>query len=462
MDNVPKSVLQRLQAQAAEAHPDANLLAAFAEQVLPESERAGVIRHLAHCGDCREVVALALPASEGAGTTAMKGLGRRWLSLPVLRWGVVAAGVVVLTSIGVLEYKLAKPRESRLAALPTEGQSASPIAKSIASAAVPEAQPQAPREQTELIMDNKVARQAFALADSERALPRARKRMAADALAGARPGIAAAAGASESAPFATTAPAFNSAAPAPGKAAPSAAPLVPRASEVVEVQAQAGPGKTGPANTETAQTANQIAEKQNILPMNGRNVMKLDVVKAKDPVAAKSAPAVAAATPRDLQTQSTLKAGAGPHWSISASGSLQRSFDAGKTWEEVSVTGPLGSAAAMVVSVEGNGGYKKEEEADQDKDKVEAKRLAKAPANPLFRAVSASGPEVWAGGVGALLYHSTDMGAHWTRVIPATASAVATGDITGIQFADPQHGRVATTTGEVWMTSDSGQSWRKQ
>jgi hypothetical protein len=453
MENVPKSVLHRLQAQPGEAHPDANLLAAFAEQALPEPERALVIGHLALCGDCRDVVALALPESEVATATAVKGIGRGWLSLPVLRWGVVAAGVLVLSSIGVLQYKQAKPRESRLAALQTESQQALPTAKSIAPAAVPEPGPQAPREQTELIMDKKTPRQAFAPGDSERAMPRARKRMAPNGGRGFAAGVAARVGGSAS--FVTTTPPYKSATPSPGKPAP--APVLPHASEVVEVEAQAGP-----VNTEAAQTSNQIAQDQSTLPLNGRNVMKLDVVKAKDPVVAKSAPAAPDASSMALQAQSTLKAGAWPRWSISTIGSLQRSFDAGKTWENVNVTVPLGSAGAMVVTAGGNGGYKKEEEADQAKDKVEAKKLAKAPANPLFRAISAIGPEVWAGGAGALLYHSTDVGAHWTRVIPANANAVMNGDITGIQFADPQHGRVATSTGEVWITGDSGQSWQKQ
>jgi hypothetical protein len=454
MENVPKSVLHRLQAQAPEAHPDANLLAAFAEQALPEPERALVIGHLALCGDCCEVVALALPESEVATATAVKGIGRGWLSLPVLRWGVVAAGVLVLSSIGVLQYKQAKPRGSRLAALQKENQPALPMAKSIAPAAVPEAQPQAPREQTELLMDKKAERQGPAFADSERAMPRARKRMAADTVANARPAISARASVGGFASFVTTTPPYKSATPSPGKPAP--APVLPHASEVVEVEAQAGP-----VNTEAAQTSNQIAQDQSTLPLNGRNVMKLDVVKAKDPVVAKSAPAAPDASSMALQAQSTLKAGAWPRWSISAIGSLQRSFDAGKTWEDVSVTGPLGSAFAMVVSEERNGSYK-EEQADQARDKVEAKKFAKAPANPVFRAVSAIGPEVWAGGARALLYHSSDAGAHWTRVITANASAVVNGDITGIQFADPQHGRVATSTGEVWITSDSGQSWQKE
>src|SRR5258706_7358466 len=65
MTEVPKIVYDRLRAAVPErAHPDADLLAAFAEQALSTTERDGVLQHLAHCGDCREVVALALPAAD--------------------------------------------------------------------------------------------------------------------------------------------------------------------------------------------------------------------------------------------------------------------------------------------------------------------------------------------------------------------------------------------------------------
>jgi hypothetical protein len=47
-----------------EFHPDAELLSAFAEQALGERERGEVLEHLAVCGRCRHVVAL---ASEAAG-----------------------------------------------------------------------------------------------------------------------------------------------------------------------------------------------------------------------------------------------------------------------------------------------------------------------------------------------------------------------------------------------------------
>jgi len=81
---------------------------------------------------------------------------------------------------------------------------------------------------------------------------------------------------------------------------------------------------------------------------------------------------------------------------------------------------------------------------------------------PVFRAVAANGADVWAGGTAAILYHSSDAGAHWVRVVPASESATLSGDILSLEFADAQNGRISTSTGEVWSTSDNGQSWKKQ
>lgn len=103
MQNLPNIVRDRLKVGTPASHPDADTLTAFSEQLLPEAERTVVLQHLAQCGDCREVVALALPETETLqpvlGTAAS-----RWLAWPTMRWAFVAAGVVIV-SVGLVEYK---------------------------------------------------------------------------------------------------------------------------------------------------------------------------------------------------------------------------------------------------------------------------------------------------------------------------------------------------------------------
>jgi hypothetical protein len=108
-------------------------------------------------------------------------------------------------------------------------------------------------------------------------------------------------------------------------------------------------------------------------------------------------------------------------WTISSDGRLQHSIDAGLTWQPVAVA-----------------------------DKAS------------FRALSANGPDVWVGGAAGLLYHSGDSGSSWTKVKPAFANVTLTTDIAAIEFTDLQHGRITTSSGEVWSTEDAGQTWRKQ
>jgi len=105
MQNVPKIVRERLKAAApAVNHPDADLLTAFAERSLPEVERNGVLEHLSRCGDCRDIVALALPEIEAVQTT-LRPSPRGWLTWPALRWGFVAAGVVAIASFSVVQLQ---------------------------------------------------------------------------------------------------------------------------------------------------------------------------------------------------------------------------------------------------------------------------------------------------------------------------------------------------------------------
>jgi len=108
-------------------------------------------------------------------------------------------------------------------------------------------------------------------------------------------------------------------------------------------------------------------------------------------------------------------------WTISSDGQLQHSLDSGKTWQPVAV----------------------------------AERAT-------FRALSANGPDLWVGGPAGLLYHSTDAGGHWVQVKPFAHGSTLTAAIAAIEFTDPQHGKLTTSTGEIWLTTDAGQTWRNQ
>jgi Photosynthesis system II assembly factor YCF48/Putative zinc-finger len=94
VNQIPESARRRMQAQAAGDHPDADLLAAFAEHTLAGNERERVLSHLAACTTCREVVSLAMPEQSDAEVVAPA--AHAWFRWPMLRWTAVAATVIVV------------------------------------------------------------------------------------------------------------------------------------------------------------------------------------------------------------------------------------------------------------------------------------------------------------------------------------------------------------------------------
>lgn len=480
MTNVPKIVRDRLQVVSPPpAHPDADVLTAFSERSLTEHEQEVVLEHLARCGDCREIVALALPAQEPVTSTATKSPGR-WYTRSLFGWGFVTTGLAAVLLLGFVQYQRHVHSEVATDKAPAtpfptaRDERAQEIPASPATVPLPKeesssenrnsASPPAPVRTYDRLEqfaklskaprpDNAVPPTSNRLSRGTGNLPHGPRQTNQWQQQNANNSTLAYNGTPSVGP--------GMAVPPAGKQQPASAPSptagprdvkIGASSEVVEVQAQS------PAvAADSSQSANGLVVKSEPLPQqtseSGQAETKVDRAKpAMGGAAGEKTLAEDNASPLHGQA---MKAGmvAGPRWSISSSGNLQRSFDQGTSWQDVSVNNSYGFAAASSLEVTAARAKAK------DLAKAEKKEQAK---QPIFRTVVANGTEVWAGGASGLLYHSSDGGLHWNQVALSSAGVVLTGDILSMEFPDAQHGRVSTSTGETWITANGGQTWKKQ
>lgn len=437
MEQLPKIVTQRLQATAKPGvHPDPDLLTAFAEKSLGEQERSRVLQHLAQCGDCRSVVALASPEVERASVAAP--LKSPWLSWPVLRWGALAACVVVVGAAVTLHYegrqnttpsvadKVAAPAApSNLeaenqpsnqpakklaanitppsphpsdhdiaAASKTSEQFVAGDAKSAASAPAPSLTTGGPRQ-------NSIGNNRVAAADLFKSAEKPAQPIGQLAAAVPHPSAPPARLAAEPQTSARSDRGENLAAGINGNVATQAR-VVPRTETA---QSGARKSKDETADHEFAASGGSVAS---VSPSE----QKTDAASAKEFAGGYDARMRAKA----VGAQTIIA----PRWTLSAEGSLQRSLDAGSTWQTVAVDGKAG-----------------------------------------FRALAANDSDIWVGGPAGALYHSPDAGEHWTQIRPTADGKTLTADVVALEFADAQHGRLTTGEHKVWVTSDGGASWHK-
>ncbi len=444
MEKLPQIVTERLKlAAVSTSHPDADVLTALAEHSLAKNELATVLEHLARCADCREIVALALPETESLQETVRPVRAGRF-AWPTLRWGLIAAGLVVIASFGVIEFQ-----QQHLRTTATADKSTPDLSQNTIS---PSSQP-APAQESK----NVAAAEPGDKASSDQLT----SRKTGNASAGEQPNASGTfasrvravptGGPLQSAPkvqFQQNGQIAQYQVPSttPGAAAKQE-PSSLDANSTAMAGAQSAASFHGSANPqqENVDLTAQMQPVQQIPPASA----DARVVRTKPAMAANAPPALSSRGPNYAEANASSPDSL-VSWRVSDAGGLQRSFDQGSTWQDVNIN-QLGSSSGLMTA-----------RATSRVNGTSEGSLKKEASSPIFRSVSSNGTEIWAGASNALLYHSTDGGNTWTKVLPSASGIALTGDIVSVEFLDPLRGRLVTSTPETWTTSDAGQSWQKQ
>jgi Photosynthesis system II assembly factor YCF48/Putative zinc-finger len=438
MEQLPKIVQQRLQGAAKPGvHPDPDLLTAFVEKSLNDRERGQVLQHLADCADCRDALSLAMPEIQPA---LAPGPERpKWLSWPVLRWGALAACVVVVSAAVTLHYEHREPMRSvaekvpaALADLRLEGADAGQSGQLAANIAVPSPT----RSERDLGAAAKLTKQrengsetstrsartevseahGLALDQNKKVQEPSNNRLAAvDAVRSAdKPASTTPAAVPEPSSAVQTAGVEGQVQARNGAPDYSAR----ASSETVTVESAATPTREVAAQTAERKAKDESGANESqkqIQAVGGAGRAALGDRKA-DTFSGVTTPGAATDHAGRLRADNNL-----PRWTLSPDGALQRSFDSGKTWQTIPVA-----------------------------------------SNVTFRALAANDSDIWVGGAAGALYHSSDAGQHWTRITPVAAGKFLSADIVTVEFSDAQHGKVITANRETWTTSDAGETWQRQ
>ncbi|HUS18830.1 MAG TPA: hypothetical protein VMZ25_04225 [Terriglobales bacterium] len=402
---LPKSALSRLRAQQgggapAGEHPDANLLAAFSEQALEAGEREQVLMHLGRCADCREIVALNLPAVEEKSFVEEK---RGWLGLrpELMRWGIVgASAAVVVAAVLLVKPELESPR-----AIQNQVTIAKPTDR--ADQAVGEASGVA-REAPKLtagVADRATEKEAKKAdekrrdAASERGYPMAAPPPPPSAL-----GVSG--GSSGGVLGGVMSPKVEE---GTGRAAGAAAANESKDMRTTPaVVAQSQPQANAPVPV--------FAEEDRMQASQAKTLAKQKVDEDRKMMAADSNTVAARATKSEVSGRRFQLAAATRTWRI-AGGKLQWSGDGGASWT-----------------------------------------IASLPDGVKAMAVDAGVPGVvWVGAASGMVLRSADQGASWTPV-----KGLWRGDVVYLKFQDAVQGTLRTSNHEEWFSEDGGMVWKRR
>lgn len=411
MAEIPKIVRQRMAAQTPiGAHPDADVLTAFAEQRLAKEERAPVLAHLAECADCREIVTLAAP--ETPALVAGGFVPRRWWAMPAYQYGAAAAAIAAV-AVGLVLLQQPQQRSSGVRTIVQNEAPAPPQPKQAES--LPE-QPPSSRASSGgargMLSDR--ANHAADIAKAAPARPEINQpteqdvdqRTAAKSLdraeaAGEKKDRLAAAGAA-------------------GRDKRQAAESTEVTADSVAVHAASGLSGGGSGQTANAAAPAMKAEAKTraatpAAPAANVAEQAYSDSRAADELAVGKAGQAVETQRAKLSMAKNLNATS--PWRINA-GRLQRFDSPSSSWDDVSI----GTAQRLSV-------------------------------------VASLGTEVWVGGVDGRMFYSNDQGTHWIATSTGGWSKDAT--FTGLTPTALRSVEVYLSNGERWRSADGGASWTR-
>src|SRR5581483_4238711 len=383
-------------------HPDADLLTGFMEQALAGQEREQVVEHLAACGMCRDVVALAAP--ESVAPALVQGPvsdASSWLRWPVLRWG-SAAAVVAVGVIGIALYRNqpSRPPANQVASARSSSNSVAPVTREAVPAQGKSGSKTEPKkaETTVAASDRpspdvrEKSKEALAAPASAKRAPE-RMEVASAARVPARPldkvapkptsPVATAEQAHVDEPSSVVAVSAGSTPLVEVQPQTSAGgfEMVPQPEKTFSLQGQPTPWGSTPliGGTASAEARRGPSTPVTVASENRNNKAGFVGRLGKTTGFANSKSLLGTSLRASESGASESEAPAvllNARWHVSL-GALMRSVDEGRSWQTVNV---------------GQGG--------------------------VWRAVNANNSDVWVGGAKGALYHSDDGGVRWHAVVP--------------------------------------------
>ena len=470
---------QRLQATANPAlpHPDADILTAYVEELLPAPERDEVVRHLSLCSQCREVVSLTLPEAvaasepEAAVAIAASAPRRRWFLSPA--FGMVGSIAAVVLGVALI---LRLPQNTKPIQGINTGQQVQE-AKASAALAPPANAPVSQSRQGEelpLLAQRQPAPAAPAsqpIAESSTRIAKVIPVPAARSAARVRDGQEGAAAApvftaqlrkqdyvnkmflANSYSTQSAVPVYRDLpqAPAPVQSALVFAPPSVVAGNSFQSTGNFEVSSNAAGKNQGVVTFFSSESQENTTP----GVLGKIVDLGKRPLTRR----LAAPIPSSSVGRSAM-------FKPGAAAAQADDAVAAKTTERTDA-GVLAQSQAFNSNALAALPRRQMLGAPQYQWKVVQGKLLRSSdlthwteENPAgegvqFSVVSSNGPEIWAGGSQAALMHSSDGGSTWERV---TLGASATGTINSIEVAG-QNVHIKSSSGQAWNSQDGGKSW---